>query len=206
VDVLAGGVGNATVVGTPGYGAGYATFDGLISYLSTMSADASTSTMLFVARNVDTLAANATTPGIGGNLSKDVSGYGCFFTNLSGHMFVAQRVTNIGGTPTTSSLGARVAISDNNWAFLAAVFDDITKTITVYNKTTSITSTPIAYTGQVIAGGGNIRTGSNVTLYGGNCDVAFAAEHSVALTGVEIDTIYLAIKARFAASITPIAI
>jgi hypothetical protein len=206
VDVLAGGVGTASVAGTPGYGAGYVTFDGLISYQSTMSADASTSTMLFVARNIDTLAANATTPGVGGNLSKDVSGYGCFFTNISGHVFVAQRVTNIGGTPTASSLGARVAISDNSWAFLAAVFDDSTKTITVYNKTTSVTSTPITYTGSVIAGGGNVRVGSNMTLYGGNCDIAFVAEHNVALTVAEIDTIYLAIKARLAAYVTPIAI
>lgn len=206
VDALAGGVGDGSMVGTPVYSAGYVGFDGLVSYLSTLSADTATSTLLFVARNTDTLAANATTPSLGGNFSKDVSGYGCKFTNISGHVFVAERVTNISGTPTTSSSSARVAITDNSWAFLAAVFDDTAKTITVYNKTTGVTAGPIAYTGTHIVGATNVRVGSEVTLYGGLCDIAFAAEHNVALSSTEIDTIYQAIKLKLGAYATPIAI
>lgn len=206
VDSLAGGVGEGTVVGTPNYVSGYIGTKGLNNFIASGSPDSDTSTILLVARNTDVLAANATTPGLAGNFVSGTSGYGCYFSDSAGHKFFAKRCTNISGTPTNSNANAKVDIADNVWAFLAAVFDDTAKMITVYNKTTGQTAPPIPYSGTHITGATNIRFGSVDSLYAGTADIAFAAEHNVALTANEIETIYQAIKAKLAAYPSPIVI
>lgn len=206
VDTLAGGAGNGSIVGAPTYSAGYANLKSLSNYISTGSADSATSTLLFVARTSDAGTANATTPTLGGNFTLGASGYMAYLGDSSGQLtFAGRRCTSVTGTPTNTSI-VRVNVTSNTWAFLAMVYDDTAKTMTAYNKTTGITSSPLTYLGTHIAGASNVRIGSINSTYSGDADIAFAAEHNVALSSVEIDTIYQAIKSKLGAYATPITI
>ncbi|SDC49404.1 hypothetical protein SAMN05444678_103193 [Sphingomonas sp. YR710] len=271
VDVLAGGVGNATVVGTPGYGAGYASFTTASNYFNSGSLDASTTTIMAVVRASQSFINGPTQPIIGGNFTLGVSGlHLAFDDNIGAKGFVARRVTTVSGVPTNSSplrlqygasftasisgstmtvtgapvgviaigntifgsnvtsgtmvvsggtgtggvgtynlnvssnaSGAMAAIGD--WAFVACSFQN-GGNITIYNKTLGI-SNFLAVTTSHIAGAGNFKVGTSFSnTVGGLCDIAYWAEHNVALTTFEIDSIYQAVKSKLSSYSTPIII
>jgi hypothetical protein len=104
VDVLAGGVGNATVVGTPGYGAGYISLTTATNYLNSGSADSATTTILAVVRASQAFTGGSSTGIIGSNWTLSVSGVHLGFDDNGGaKSFLARRTTMISGTPTNSA-------------------------------------------------------------------------------------------------------
>jgi hypothetical protein len=141
VDVLAGGVGNATVVGTPGYGAGYAKLTASSNYLNTGSVDVATTTIMAVVRTDKAMTNGTLTPAIGGNFTLSVSGIVLGFDDNGGaKTILARRVTLVGGSPSNSG----VLRTQYGAAFTASISGSVM----------TVTGTPV----------GNITVGA--TVYG----------------------------------------
>jgi hypothetical protein len=119
--------------------------------------------------------------------------------------------TGTGGAGTyqlsaSNAVASTALTAIGHWAFVAASFA-AGGNMTIYNKTLGQMSLPVAVPTPHIAGAGNYKMGGAFSsTSGGQCDIAFWAEHNVELTSVEIDVIYLAVKAKLAAYAAPIAI
>jgi hypothetical protein len=191
----------ATVVGTPTYSSGFATFTGQSNYLQTQATETATGTILAVGRRPPGAPAYDNTDPLRSVLiGNSASGLGSLLFTRSGAAITTTDI-NYQTTWTVSASPAVRATSTgststnfNNWGFFAGVVDDTAKTRTAYNKTTGLSNTA-SETGNTRAPvATKFRIGSSAATYAGQTDVAFAAVYSVALTSGQIDTIYAFVK------------
>lgn len=210
------GSGDGSITGSPVYDSNSAKFVAQATYLQTALAGSADQTFMAVCATDDTLAANANNPDIMGNWSNNVSG-AYIGLNLNGGLpsIIARRVVLISGTPTSGSayqlaFAPSLASAASQYRFIAVTFTSGVG-MKLYNKTGSTLGTPLD-SGSIQAEtrtpvvGPNVRVGSSYSTHSGNCRVAFAAHHNVALTDAEITAAYNQIKAYFAEASTPLSI
>lgn len=195
---LALGKGAPSVVGTPGIGAGYATFTNNTNYVQTALVDQAEVTHLCVARVNSGSPANAFKGMISNFAGTGVNtGSNLWFSNSASSPPQVQTSRNNGTTD--ASVTAALVSPDNaaSFAFYAGRMgaaynriDDKTHGLSTAGAVTNPRSTPstVAY-----------RIGSVLGVAGGGIiDIAFVAIFSRCLTDAEVDAVYQRVKSALA--------
>jgi hypothetical protein len=193
---LAPGGSDAGVGGTPSYGAGYVSFDGVAgNYFTTSIAETADMTLIVAARSLDTFATTTDRPQIIGTYQFGAVPHG---------ITLAATAVGTGGLPAASltnwasydngtgtSMGHNVPGFDNFKALAAVVESGVgrrTHDLTAGTSTTAATA--LTRVGAGISTR-TVRIGMGAGLGSrGISDVAFAAVYTRALSAGELTTIY----------------
>ena len=201
---------DASVVGTPTYGAGYVRSPDASNRISTGLAETLASTLYCVWRSSAAFSSSSTRPIPFGIFRSQSSGFAGTSIRVTATPSSAPAATvdlsaarDNAGTPTL--LGAAITVADASaWNLIVGRVKDgaVTGARHIKNWTTGVEASADAATGRTLAntsGGTNILSiGNNSSLSYGTCDVACAILANVAHTDAEVAANVAAIREALA--------